>query len=58
MLSYCLTDPDDKTHLLTIQFYDHTSILNPCLASSVKFGGELVAEVKGMHNAATTALTR
>ena len=51
MLSYCLTDPDDETHLLTIQFYDRTSILNPCLASSVKFVEKLVAEVKGMHDA-------
>ena len=51
MLSYSLRDPDDETHLLTIQFYDHTSILNPCLVSSVKFVKKLVAEVKGMHNA-------
>ena len=28
--SYHLTDPDNETHLLTIQFYDRTSILNPC----------------------------
>ena len=56
MLSYRLTDPDDETQLLTIQFYDRTSILNPCLASSVKFVEKLVAEVKGMHDAAGVPL--
>ena len=56
MLSYCLRDPDNETQLLTIQLSDHTSILNPCLASSVKFVEKLVAEVKGMYNAASVPL--
>jgi len=47
--SYRLTDPEDETHLLTIQFYDRTSIINPCLDSSVRFVEKLVAEVVKMH---------
>ena len=35
---------------LTIQFYDRTSIINPCLDSSVRFVEKLVSEVKQMHD--------
>ncbi len=45
-VTYQLTDPDDVTYLLTIQFYDRTSIINPCLDSSVRFVEILVQEVK------------
>ena len=54
--SYRLTDPLDETHLLTIQFYDRTSIINPCLDSSVKFVKKLVSEVKQMHDDAGVPL--
>ena len=37
---------------LTIQFYDRTSIINPCLDSSVRFVEKLVWEVKQMHDEA------
>jgi len=47
--SYRLTDPEDETFMLTIQFYDRTSIINPCLDSSVRFVEKLVGEVKQMH---------
>lgn len=54
--TYRLTDPDDETHLLTIQFYDRTSIINPCLDTSVRFVEKLVAEVKQMHDEAGVPL--
>mmetsp|Transcript_44497 Transcript_44497/g.87284 ORF Transcript_44497/g.87284 Transcript_44497/m.87284 type:complete len:874 (+) Transcript_44497:265-2886(+) len=50
--SYRLTDPEDETYMLTIQFYDRTSIINPCLDSSVRFVEKLVWEVKQMHDEA------
>ena len=54
--TYRLTDPEDETHLLTIQFYDRTSIINPCLDSSVRFVEKLVTEVKQMHDQAGVPL--
>lgn len=50
--TYRLTDPEDETYLLTVQFYDRTSIINPCLDSSVNFVKKLVEEVKLMHDQA------
>ena len=41
---------------LTIQFYDRTSIINPCLDSSVRFVEKLVGEVKQMHDDAGVPL--
>ena len=55
--TYRLTDPQDETSLLTIQFYDRTSIINPCLDSSVRFVEKLVGEVKSMHDEAGVPLT-
>ena len=54
--SYHLTDPIKETHLRTIQCYDRTPILNPYLTLSVMFVEKLVAEVKGMHDAAGVPL--
>ncbi len=47
---HCLTDLDDLTYLLTIQFYDRKSYINLCLNSSLHFVEQLVAEVKLMHD--------
>ena len=47
--SYRLMDPEDETELLTEQFYDRSSIINPCLDSSVKFVLKLVDEVVTMY---------
>eukprot|EP00984_Skeletonema_dohrnii_P036677 scaffold37900_cov167-Skeletonema_dohrnii-CCMP3373.AAC.1 len=47
--SYRLMDPDDETELLTVQFYDRSSIINPCLDSSVRFVVKLVDEVVKMY---------
>lgn len=54
--TYRLLDPEDETHLLTIQFYDRTSIINPCLDSSVRFVEKLVDEVVKMHEDAGVPL--
>ena len=54
--TYRLTDPEDETYLLTVQFYDRTSIINPCLDSSVRFVEKLVQEVKSMHDDAGVPL--
>mmetsp|Transcript_25974 Transcript_25974/g.58264 ORF Transcript_25974/g.58264 Transcript_25974/m.58264 type:complete len:1141 (+) Transcript_25974:342-3764(+) len=54
--TYRLTDPEDETYLLTVQFYDRTSIINPCLDSSVEFVKKLVREVKQMHTEAGVSL--
>jgi hexosaminidase len=35
-----------------VQFYDRSSIINPCLDSSIRFVEKLVKEVKEMHNSA------
>jgi hypothetical protein len=48
--SYRLTNPDNEPHLLTIQFYERTSILNTCLSLSVKFVEKMVAEVKDVDH--------
>lgn len=56
--TYRLTDPEDETFLLTIQFYDRTSIINPCLDSSVRFVEKLVDEVRQMHDEAGVPLDR
>jgi hypothetical protein len=45
----CPSAPFECTHQLTIQLYDRTSIINPCLDSSVRFVEKLVGEVKQMH---------
>ena len=54
--TYRLTDPNDETYLLTVQFYDRTSIINPCLDSSALFVEKLVQEVKLMHDEAGVPL--
>jgi len=47
--SYRLMDPEDETELLTVQFYDRSSIINPCLDSSVRFVVKLIDEVVKMY---------
>ena len=42
---------------LTIQFYDRTFIINPCLDSSIRFVEKLVEEVKQMHDDAGVPLS-
>ena len=56
LASCCWFNVQDETYLLTVQFYDRTSIINPCLDSSVEFVKKLVAEVKQMHTEAGVPL--
>jgi hexosaminidase len=51
-----LMDPEDTTELLTTQFYDRSSIINPCLDSSVRFVVKLVDEVVKMYAEAQLGL--
>ena len=51
-----LMDPEDTTELLTVQFYDRSSIINPCLDSSVRFVVKLVDEVVKMYAEAQLGL--
>ena len=56
----CIDDSDTKSlqlfSQLTVQFYDRSSIINPCLDSSVRFVEKLVHEVKQMHASANIPL--
>jgi hexosaminidase len=54
--TYRLLDPEDTTNLLTVQFYDRKSIINPCLDSSISFVEKLVKEVRLMHDEAGVPL--
>ena len=54
--SYRLMDPEDETELLTVKFYDRSSIINPCLDSSITFVEKLVDEVVKMYAEAQVVL--
>lgn len=56
--TYRLLDPEDTTVLLTIQFYDRTSIMNPCLNSSKAFTSKVMDEVLKMYDDAGIPLKK
>lgn len=49
---YRLLDPQDTSKTVSVQFYDRTSYLNPCLDSSQNFVDKVIGEVAAMHQAA------
>ncbi|MCM2679037.1 family 20 glycosylhydrolase [Echinimonas agarilytica] len=51
-MRYRLLDPADTSHVTTVQFYDKTSFINPCLASSMQFVGTVMADLVAMHKTA------
>eukprot|EP00123_Amoebidium_parasiticum_P010991 comp20450_c1_seq1/m.26014 comp20450_c1_seq1/g.26014 ORF comp20450_c1_seq1/g.26014 comp20450_c1_seq1/m.26014 type:complete len:566 (-) comp20450_c1_seq1:334-2031(-) len=53
-----LLDPEDTSNLLTVQFYDRHSQLNPCMPSTLNFVGKVVSEVVAMHKEAGQPLQR
>ncbi|WP_407704385.1 beta-N-acetylhexosaminidase [Winslowiella arboricola] len=55
---YRLLDPDDNSSTTSVQFYDRTSYLNPCLDSSKRFVDKVIAEFRSMHLEAGQPLTR
>ncbi len=49
---YRLTDPNDQSNVITVQFYDRLSFINPCLDSSHRFVDKVMSEVAAMHQQA------
>jgi len=54
---YRLVDPTDTSNTTSVQFYDRTSYLNPCLDSSMRFVDKVIGEIQAMHQAAGVPLT-
>lgn len=54
---YRLVDPTDTSNITTVQFYDRTSLLNPCLPSTLTFVDKVMLEVRKMHEEAGQPLT-
>lgn len=46
---YRLVDPGDNSNTTSVQLYDRTSYLNPCLDSSLRFADKVIAEIQQMH---------
>ncbi|WP_380177431.1 beta-N-acetylhexosaminidase [Kalamiella sp. sgz302252] len=49
---YRLVDPTDDSNTTSVQLYDRTSYLNPCLASSLRFTDKIIGEIQAMHREA------
>ena len=47
-----LVDPTDSSNTTSVQLYDRTSYLNPCLDSSQRFVEKVISEVQTMHREA------
>ncbi|MBK0003861.1 beta-N-acetylhexosaminidase [Erwinia sp. S38] len=54
---YRLRDPSDTSNTTSVQFYNRTSYLNPCLDSSLRFADKVITEVDLMHQQAGVPLT-
>jgi len=54
---YRLMDPQDRSNVTTIQFYDKRSFINPCMESSSAFVTKVVDEVSKMYQEAGLPLT-
>ena len=55
---YRLIDPTDNSNTTSVQLYDRTSYLNPCLNSSLHFVDKVISEIQAMHQQAGQPLTR
>ncbi|WP_034943535.1 beta-N-acetylhexosaminidase [Erwinia oleae] len=49
---YRLVDPTDNSNTTSVQLYDRTSYLNPCLDSSLRFTDKIIGEINEMHREA------
>ena len=56
--AYRLRDPTDDSNTTSVQFYDRTSYLNPCIDSSLRFVDKVIGEMQAMHRQAGQPLTR
>ncbi|WP_075180694.1 beta-N-acetylhexosaminidase [Pantoea sp. 1.19] len=52
-----LRDPSDTSNTTSVQYYDRTSYLNPCLPSSLRFVDKVISEIQAMHREAGVPLT-
>lgn len=50
--TYRLIDPTDDSNTTSVQLYDRTSYLNPCIAGSQRFVDKVIGEVQAMHREA------
>ena len=50
--AYRLLDPTDNSNTTSVQLYDRTSYLNPCLTSSLRFTDKIISEIQAMHREA------
>lgn len=55
---YRLQEEGDDSQVATVQFYDRTSFVNPCLPSTLRFTDKVMSEIVGMHQEAGQPLTR
>ncbi|MBS0894224.1 carbohydate-binding domain-containing protein [Tatumella sp. JGM130] len=55
---YRLQDAGDNSQVTTVQFYDRTSFVNPCLPSSRRFTDKVMSEIISMHKDAGQPLQR
>lgn len=53
---YRLLDPQDKTNMTTVQFYDRKSVVNPCVAGTERFTKKVMHEIANMYREAGVAL--
>jgi hexosaminidase len=51
-MAYRLVDPTDDSNTTSVQLYDRTSYLNPCLQSSLRFTNKIISEIQAMHREA------
>lgn len=57
-MEYRLQDEGDNSQVTTVQFYDRTSFVNPCLPSTLRFTEKVMSEIIQMHREAGQPLTR
>jgi len=54
---YRLIDPTDNSNTTSVQLYDRTSYLNPCIESSQRFVDKVIGEIQAMHQQAGQPLS-
>ncbi|MGK3140730.1 beta-N-acetylhexosaminidase [Pantoea sp. C2G6] len=54
---YRLLDPTDDSNTTSVQLYDRTSYLNPCIESAPRFVDKVISEIQAMHQEAGQPLT-
>lgn len=50
--AYRLIDPTDDSNTTSVQLYDRTSYLNPCIEGSQRFVDKVIGEIQAMHQEA------